>query len=211
MYTLRSLQTCVYSSAPSLHPLWSVRAALGRTGGVEPLISGVYTRTPALCEQCEIFSFRAPMSSHILPARNYLSPAAFLGGAKVGKWQTWGSVDKESDVKNPEVNTPPPSLSIRKGLLPVELRLMWASSICGCVMVWKNNCAAPYKEAVCTFITLLMLLWQGAVLGWEVNASYPLFIVPSEEEKCLTDLMSKVTDVSAPALCFDSFYTLQWK
>lgn len=50
-------------------------------------------------------------------------------------------------------------------------RLKWASSICGCVMVWKNNCAAPYKEAVCTLITVLMLLWQAAVMGREVNAS----------------------------------------
>lgn len=184
MYTLRSLQTCVYSSALSPHLLWSVRAALGHTVGVEPLIiSDVYTRTPALCERCEIFSFWASMSSAHTTGSELLLTCSVSGWCPSGEVTDWGSVDKESDVKNPEVNHPPPPyLSIRKGLLPVELRLMWASSICGCVMVWKNNCAAPYKEAVCTFITLLMLLWQGAALGWEVNASYPLFIVPLEKK-----------------------------
>lgn len=83
----------------------------------------------------------------------------------------WETVDKESDVKNPEVKFFPP-LNM-KGVASCQgmPRLKWANSICGCVMVWKNNCAAPYKEAVCTLITLLMLLWQAAVMGREVNAS----------------------------------------
>lgn len=126
----------------------------------------------------------------------------------------WETVDKESDVKNLEVNPPLLSLSLSLSVKgAASCRGMpcfkWASSICGCVMAWKNNCAAPYKEAVCTFITLLLLLWQAAVLGWEVNASYALFIVPSK--KCLTDLMYKVTDKSTRALWLSSSYIVMWK
>ncbi|XP_078797104.1 tubulin polyglutamylase TTLL5 isoform X3 [Oryzias latipes] len=62
--TRKTVSKRLINSALSPHLLWSVRAALGHTVGVEPLIiSDVYTRTPALCERCEIFSFWASMSS----------------------------------------------------------------------------------------------------------------------------------------------------
>lgn len=103
-----------------------------------------------------------------------LAPTYSAAGCLIPEVTEWETVENESDVKDPEVKffSPPSSLNM-KGVASCRgmPRLKWASSICGCVMVWKNNCAAPYKEAVCTLITLLMLLWQAAVTGREVNAS----------------------------------------
>lgn len=133
-------------------------------------ISYVYINSSAVCEQCENFNF---VSSGRSASSDVVLTYSASGCSLTLEVTEWETVDKESDVKNPDVKFFFFSFSNMKGVASCGgmPRLKWASSICGCVMVWKNNCAAPYKEAVCTLITLLMLLWQAAVMGREVNAS----------------------------------------
>lgn len=161
-----------------LYPLWSVWVTLSHAN----YLSAPKSKAAHLLCLHKNFSsvriarnFRHWVMCHVrtLQVQSRFSPAVFLAAVWLLKWQS-ETVDKESDVKNPEVKCffffAPLNM---KGVSScwVMPRLKWASSICGCVMVWKNNCAAPYKEAVCTLITLLMLFWQAAVLGREVNAS----------------------------------------
>lgn len=132
-------------------------------------ISYVYISSFALCES---FSFGFMSFGHTASSGFFMLCFSVSGYSATLQVTEWETVDKESDVKNSEVMFFPPPFKM-KGVASCRgmPRLKWASSICGCVMVWKNNCAAPYKEAVCTLITLLMLLWQAAVMGREVNAS----------------------------------------
>lgn len=154
-------------------PFGHIWIALGRPPRYWPAqkvklhMSSVCTRTSDLCE---FFSFGLMCHLYIVQVQNQLPPAVFLAAIGLVEWQseslltekvmwrTWGQVPRPLDMKG----------AASCGGMPLLKR---ASSICGCVMVWKNNCAAPYKEAVCTLITLLMLLWQAAVMGREVNAS----------------------------------------
>lgn len=160
-------------------------------------ISSVYISPSALCERCEMFNFRLICHPRTLQVQILFSPAAFLADSWSDRvrdcWQR-----KWCEEPRGQVFFPPPFNM--KGVTSCRgmPRLKWASSICGCVMVWKNNCAAPYKEAVCTLITLLMLLWQAAFWGERLMPAKLYLLFPLK--KCLTDLMYKVTDVSAPAL-----------
>lgn len=133
----------------------------------------VYRKTPTLFEKCEISTFR--IKSHPCAVQVQIFSMYSVSGCCLPLEMTqWETVDKESDVKNPEVRWFFFFFTFKmKGVASCRgmPRSNWASSICGCAILWKNNCAAPYKEAVCTLITLLMLLWQAAVMGREVNAS----------------------------------------
>lgn len=134
-------------------------------------ISYVYISSFAQWALCESFSFGFMSFGHTASSDFSCSASVFLATAQLSKWQSERPLTKKVMWRTQRSCSFPPFKM--KGVASCRgmPRLKWASSICGCVMVWKNNCAAPYKEAVCTLITLLMLLWQAAVMGREVNAS----------------------------------------